>query len=77
MPSTQLEPYAQGYRDGWHDRRIRHTKRRRVRRRANREYGLGYNHGWADGEGRDVDWWPDFAAGVTNRAAAGGIVPLI
>ena len=62
MPS--LEKYSQGYRDGWYDiRRVksRRIKRRGARRKANAEYAQGYDHGWLDGEGRTVDWWPDYA----------------
>jgi hypothetical protein len=58
-----LEPYDQGYRDGWHDVHISPLRRRKRRRARSAEYSLGYRHGRTDG----ATWgqypeWRDFAS---------------
>jgi hypothetical protein len=58
-----LEPYDQGYRDGWHDIHVTHRQRRKRRRLRSAEYALGYDHGRIDG----ATWgqypeWADFAS---------------
>jgi hypothetical protein len=60
---VRLEPYGQGYRDGWHDIHITHRQRRRRRRLRSAEYALGYAHGRIDGAAwpEYPEWWPDFA----------------
>jgi len=61
--ARQLEPYDQGYRDGWHDIHVTHRQRRRRRRLRSAEYALGYAHGRIDGDAwpEYPEWWPDFA----------------
>jgi hypothetical protein len=58
-----LEPYDQGYRDGWHDIHITYRQRRKRRRLRSAEYALGYQHGRIDGDAwpEFPEWWPDFA----------------
>jgi hypothetical protein len=60
---VQLEPYDQGYRDGWHDIHITRRQRRKRRRLRSAEYALGYAHGRIDGAEwpEYPEWWPDFA----------------
>jgi hypothetical protein len=60
---VRLEPYDQGYRDGWHDIHITRRQRRKRRRSRSAEYALGYAHGRIDGAGwpEYPEWWPDFA----------------
>ena len=55
--SERLEPYDQGYRDGWHDIHVSPVARRK-RRRAKDEYALGYGHGRIDGAtwGQFEEW---------------------
>jgi hypothetical protein len=54
----QLEPYDQGYRDGWHDIHRGPLRRRRRRRQRSAEYAAGYDHGRADGAtwGQYPEW---------------------
>ena len=61
--ARQLDPYDQGYRDGWHGIHITHRQRRKRRRLRSAEYALGYAHGRIDGEEwpEYPEWWPDFA----------------
>jgi hypothetical protein len=61
--ARRLEPYDQGYRDGWHDVHITRRQRRRRRRLRSAEYALGYTHGRIDGAEwpEYPEWWPDFA----------------
>ena len=59
----QLEPYDQGYRDGWHDIHVSPLRRRKRRRARSAEYALGYAHGRTDG----ATWgqypeWADFTS---------------
>ena len=70
MHGVKLEPYDQGYRDGWHDIHITRRKRRRKRRQRNAEYALGYGHGRTDGDVHPEapEWWPDYAQGWNSRA---------
>jgi hypothetical protein len=61
--ARQLEPYAKGYRDGWHDIHVSPLRRRKRRRARSAEYALGYQHGRTDG----ATWgqfpeWADFAS---------------
>jgi len=65
MNGARLEPYDQGYRDGWHDIHVTRRKRRRKRRGRNTEYALGYGHGRTDGDVHPgwPDWWPAYARG--------------
>ena len=61
----QLEPYDQGYRDGWADIHKSRWPRHHRRQDRNAEYALGYRHGRTDGdEHPDYPvWWPDYARG--------------
>jgi hypothetical protein len=61
--AQSLEPYDQGYRDGWHDIHVTHRQRRKRRRLRSTEYALGYSHGRIDGAEwpEYPEWWPDFA----------------
>ena len=69
--TRQLEPYDQGYRDGWHDIHVTHRQRRKRGRLRSAEYATGYAHGRIDGAAwpQYREWWPDFAQGSTNHAA--------
>ncbi len=62
-PTSRLEPYDQGYRDGWHDIHIAHRQRRTRRRARSTEYALGHQDGRIDGAEwpEYPEWWPDFA----------------
>ena len=53
-----LEPYDQGYRDGWHDIHVSPLRRRKRRRQRSAEYALGYQHGRTDGAtwGQYPEW---------------------
>ena len=55
---VQLEPYDQGYRDGWHDIHVSPLRRRKRRRARSAEYALGYDHGRTDGAtwGQYPEW---------------------
>jgi hypothetical protein len=66
--SERLEPYDQGYRDGWHDIHISARPRRQRRRRRNKEYALGYRQGRDDGGTHRgvLEWWPDYARGASQ-----------
>jgi hypothetical protein len=71
---VQLEPYDQGYRDGWRDIHKGPVRRRRKRRARNAEYALGYGHGRTDG----LTWgqypdWQEFSA----THVVGGPQPLV
>jgi hypothetical protein len=68
MNGVRLDPYDQGYRDGWHDIHITRHPRRRRRRQRSDEYALGYGHGRTDGDRHPdyPDWWPDFARAAVH-----------
>jgi hypothetical protein len=61
--AQSLEPYDQGYRDGWHDIHLTHRQRRKHRRMRSAEYALGYAHGRIDGAAWPEyrEWRPEFA----------------
>ena len=44
--------YDKGYRDGWNHRANGEPKLRSNAKRMRGVYGIGYAHGWHDGEGR-------------------------
>ena len=56
--ARRLEPYDQGYRDGWHDIHVSPLRRRKRRRQRSAEYALGYQHGRTDGAtwGQYPEW---------------------
>ena len=66
----QLEPYDQGYRDGWHDVNVTRWPGRTRRRQRSQEDALGYQHGRVDGAEHPEapDWWPGYAQSLGNHA---------
>ena len=44
--------YERGYRDGWNHRAAGDPKVRSNSKKMRGQYGIGYAHGWHDGEGR-------------------------
>jgi hypothetical protein len=58
MAGSVLEPYDQGYRDGWHDVHLGPLRRRKRRRARSAEYAAGYDHGRTDGAvwGQYPEW---------------------
>lgn len=76
-----IDPYDQGYRDGWHDIHISTRQRRARRRRSSEtrtteskgEYALGYRHGRVDGAAHPScpDWDDGHRAGSVRDLPVG------
>jgi hypothetical protein len=70
-----LEPYDQGYRDGWHEIHLSPLRRRKRRRARSAEYALGYRHGRIDG----AAWaqYPEWAEFTSARRILVAPQPLV
>lgn len=59
MPRAATKPttrYQQGYELGWNHRAQGRRKLRANTKRLAGAFGVGYAHGWHDGEGRGQTW---------------------
>jgi hypothetical protein len=73
--AARLEPYDQGYRDGWHDIHVSPLRRRKRRRARSAEYALGYDHGRTDG----ATWgqYPEWAEFTSASRISDAPEPLV